>query len=100
MKRKLLAVMPQSLNYGSFYDVDVAYSFQEAKEMIELAETNGNPYEDLDLPAGDEKTFWEFINWMEITRRRYRFSIFGVKTEKQFWEIAEKARNKGFHFNT
>ena len=100
MRRKLLAVMPQSINYRSIYDVDVAHSFREAKEMIMLAETNGIPYEDLDLPVDDEKMFWEFVKWMEITHRRYSFSIFGVKNPKQFRKIAEKVRNKGFHFNS
>ena len=100
MKRKLLAVAPQTENYSDIYDVDVAYSFEQAKEMITDAENNGMPYSDLDLPVEDEKKFWGFIEWMEKTRREYSFSIFGAKNEKQFCKIAEKVRKKGFHFNS
>lgn len=100
MKRKLLAVMPQSTNYLNTYEVDVAASFEEAKRMIAYAEMCGAPYDDLDLPACDEKRFWQFVNWMEETDRKYSFSVFGVKDTKRFWKIAEKVRARGFHFNS
>ena len=100
MKRKLLAVNPQSTNYLPFYDVEVSTSFVAAKEMIILAELRGEPYADLDLPVFDENQFWEFIEWMEKTNRQYSFSIFGAKSDEHFWEIAETVRKKGFHFNS
>ena len=100
MKRKLLAVMPQSTNYLNVFDVEIARSFNQAKDMIMDAENNGIPYDDLDLPVYDEKQFWQLVEWMEKTGRKYSFSIFGAKNEKHFYEIAEKARAKGFHFNS
>ena len=100
MQRRLLAVMPLSANYLPTYDVEVAHSFEEAKEMIQSAEMLGTPYADLDLPVGDEKRFWQFIDWMEKTHRKYSFSIFGVKNSKQFITIVQKARKRGFHINT
>ena len=100
MKRKLLAVTPESTNYIGLYEVDIAHSFAEAKEMIIAAEDCGRPYDDLDLPAADEKKFWQFVDWMEKTGRRYAFSIFGIADAARFWKIAEQIREKGFHFNT
>jgi hypothetical protein len=100
MKRRLLAVMPQSTNYLNIYDVEIAHSFEEAKEMIISAEMCGKTYADLDLPVGDEKRFWKFIEWMEETHRKYSFSIFGAKNDKHFCEIAQRVREKGFHFNS
>lgn len=100
MKRKMLTVMPESTNYVNTYQVDVAYSFEEAKEMIRLAELQGAPYEDLDLPVSDEARFWQFVEWMKETHRKYSFSIFGAKSDKDFWRIAEKVREQGFHFNS
>ena len=100
MKRKLLAVNPKSTNYINCYKVDVAHSFEQAKEMIIAAEAIGKPYDDLDLPAGDEAPFWAFVAWMEETGRRYAFSIFGITDAARFWKIAEQIREKGFHFNT
>ena len=100
MKRRLLAVMPASTTYLPTYDVDVAHSFEEAKKMILSAEMDGEPYADLDLPVYNEKSFWQFVEWMEKTNRKYPFSICGCKNEKQFRAVAEKARKKGFHFNS
>ncbi len=100
MKRKLLAVMPSSTSYLHIYDVEIAHSFKEAKEMIMLAEMHGEPYADLDLPVCDEKRFWQFVEWMEETHRKYSFSIFGAKNDMQFCEIAQKVRERGFHFNS
>ena len=100
MKRKLLAVMPVSTNYLPVYDVEIAHSFEEAREMIQEAELGGVPYADLDLPVSDEARFWEFVEWMKETNRRYGFSIFGAKNDEHFWAIAEKVREKGFHFNS
>ena len=100
MKRRLLAVMPPSINYLDCYHVEIAHSFEEAKEMIISAELHSNPYDDLDLPVFNEKQFWLFVEWMEETHRKYSFSIFGAKNDKHFWKIAEKVRKKEFHFNS
>ena len=100
MKRKLLAVMPQSTNYLSMFDLSIARSFEEAKRMMMSAEAQGCPYDDLDLPVSDEKRFWQFVEWMEETGRRYSFSVFGYKDTKHFCKIAEKVRDRGFHFNS
>ena len=99
MKKRLLAVMPLSTNYLHTYDVEIANSFEEAKQMIISAEMCGKPYADLDLPVHNEKLFWEFVEWMEETNRKYPFSIFGAKNDKCFWKIAKTVREKGFHFN-
>ena len=100
MKRKLLAVSPPSINYAPYYDVEIASSFENAEEMIIAAELRGEPYADLDLPVYHEERFWEFIEWMEKTDRRYHFSIFGTKNNAQFFRILKIVREKGFHFNT
>ncbi len=100
MKKKLLAVMPQATNYLHIFKVEIAHSFAEAEEMIVSAEMCGDPYEALDLPVCDEKQFWKFVKWMEKTHRKYSFSIFGAKNDEHFWEIAQKVREKGFHFNS
>ncbi len=98
--RKLLAVMPQATNYGSFYDLSIANSYEQAKDMIISAEYAGAPFDDLDLPVQNEEIFWEFIDWMEKTDRKYSFSIFGYKSDAQFLNIAKAVREKGFHFNS
>ena len=100
MKRKMLAVMPVSTNYLSTYQVDVAHSFEQAREMILSAEREGAPYESLDLPVGNEARFWKFVELMQEGHRNYPFSIFGAKNDEHFWSIAEKVRAKGFHFNS
>lgn len=100
MKKKLLAVMPRSTNYVSYYDVEIAHSFQEAAERIQAAELRAEPYATLDLPVSDEEQFWCFVAWMEKTHRKYSFSIFGEKDVGHFCEIAQKVREKGFTFNT
>jgi hypothetical protein len=100
MKRRLLAVMPPSTNYLHIYDVEIAHSFEEAKKMIISAEMYEIPYAELDLPVVDEKRFWQFVEWMEETHRKYSFSIFGAKNDEHFWTIAQKVRGKGFHFNS
>lgn len=100
MKRKMLAVMPESTNYVNTYQVDVAHSFEEAKEMIRLAELQGAPYADLDLPVSDEVHFWRFVEWMKETHRKYSFSIFGAKNDEDFRRIAKEVREQGFHFNS
>ena len=69
MKRRLLAVMPPSTNYLDCYHVEIAHSFEEAKEMIISAELHSNPYDDLDLPVFNEKQFWLFVEWMEETQK-------------------------------
>lgn len=99
MKRRLLAVTPVSTNYNSTVELTVASSFDKAKEMIVSAEEAGAPFDDLDLPVGDEAAFWEFVEWMEKRGRKYAFSIFGCDTPR-FWQIAETVRGRGFHFNS
>lgn len=100
MRIRLLAVNPISTNYLSDYDVDVVHSFDKAKAMIILAEANNNPYDELDLPVHHKSQFWKFVRWMEKTNRKYSFSIFGARNERQFSKIAQKVRSKGFHFNS
>ena len=100
MKMRMLAVRPRRTNYLHVYEVDYARSLEEAKEKISLAERSGYPYETLDLPVANEKKFWDFVEWMEETGRNYPFSIFGAKSDAHFWSIAEKVREKGFHFNS
>lgn len=100
MQRKLLAVMPQSTSYPNSYEVGIAHSFKEAKEMIISAEIQGDPYDVLDLPVFDEEQFWLFVEWMKETHRKYSFSIFGAKNDQHFWDIAQKVREEGFHFNS
>ena len=100
MKIRILAVMPESTNYNSNYEVSVASSFEEAKEMIIAAEEARAPFDDLSLPVTDEKAFWTFVEWMEENHRKYAFAIFGCKDTQRFWKIAEKVRSKGFHFNS
>ena len=100
MMYKLLAVMPERLNYLSCYEVTVADSFAQAKERIEQMESQGTPFDSLDLPAGDENRLWEFLNWMRATGRNYPFSVFGDLSTESFWALCEKCRSLGFHFNT
>jgi len=92
--------MPLSTNYSDVYEVEVARSFEEAQEMIRSAEKRGTPYADLDLPVSDEARFWQFVRWMEETDRKYGFSVFGAESDEHFWTIAQKVREKGFHFNS
>jgi len=100
MKQNLLAVMPDGLNYLPEYDVSVAKSFEQAKAMLRDMEERGTPFDTLDLPADDEKRLWEFLNWMKTTGRNYPFSVFGCKSDKEFWALCETCRKKGFQFNT
>ena len=99
MKRRLLAIKPDSSNYIDLYTVTVARSFEEAKTMIRQAEEAGTPFDDLDLPVYDRKAFEDFINWMISTNRKYPFSIFGFRNPLEFMNIRNKARSCGFHFN-
>lgn len=96
----MLVVKPLSMNYSDFWKVSVAHSFEEAKRMIIAAEVFGNPYDDLDLPVDDEKTFWDFVTWMHQRGCRYPFSIFGQRSSLQFMRIRDKVRSMGFHFNS
>ncbi len=97
---KLLAVTPDSTNYAPFYKVTVARSFDHAKALIQQAEEDGAPFDTLDLPVYDEDIFWQFLNWMRSTGRNYSFSVFGYRNTFHFWNLCNKARNQGFHFNT
>lgn len=99
MKRKLLAVQPDSIDYLDVLDVTFADSFDEAKVKIEQAEFAGRPFDDLELPVYDRFAFEDFINWMKSTNRRYAFSIFGYRDTEEFIRIRDKARKDGFHFN-
>lgn len=92
--------MPIYPHYHPDYDVTIAWSFSQAQDMILQAEKNGQPYHDLDLPVSDEKAFWQFVEWMERTDRKYPFSVFGCTNDVHFMKIAMIAREKGFHFNT
>jgi hypothetical protein len=100
MKRRMLAVKPQSMNYLSIYEVDFANSFEDAKRKITSAKMNGIPYDELDLPVNDEDQFWQFAEWIREGHRECRISIFGAKNDKHFWKIVEKGRKKGLYFNT
>ena len=100
MNQKLLAVMPDRLNYLPGYDVSVAHSFEQAKSMILRMESQCTPFDTLDLPARDEKALWDFLNWMRRNCRNYPFSVFGCKDTKRFWKLCEECRSKGFIFNT
>ena len=100
MKKRLLAVDPPSTNYLHIYDVTVARSYDQAKEMLQQAEQTGVPFETLDIPACDKAKFWEFVEWMEQTGRNYSFSIFGITDTDRFWQIVENLRARGFHINT
>ena len=100
MKRRLLAVMSPSTNYVPYYEVSTARSFEEAKLMIQQAEADGRPFDDLDLPVSDEALFREFLDWMEKRGRKYAFSIFGYKNPLRFQAIANEARARVFHFNS
>jgi len=98
--RKLLAVRTQPVNYGSYYRVTYARSFEEAKEMILRAEAAGEPFEDLDLPVLDEGAFRAFLDWMEARGRKYPFSIYGERSTAEFLRIRDNCRARGFHFNS
>ena len=98
--RKLLAVMPVYSHYHPDYQVTAARSFEEAKDLLRLAEQAGKPFDSLDLPVSDEKQFWSFLDWMRLTGRNYPFSVFGCKNTPHFWQLCEKCRSLGFHFNT
>ena len=100
MKRKLLAVKAVYANYLSSYDVVFADSFEEAKAMIVQEERAGVPFDDLDLNVQNKREFYEFVEWMERTNRRYSFSIFGYKNTAQFLHIRDDVRKRGFHFNS
>ena len=100
MKRKLLAVMPQSTNYIPSYEVTVARSFEEAVRLIIAAEEAGAPFDDLDLPVQDERMYREFLEWMRRTERNYSFSVFGCRNTLHFWQLCREARAQGFRFNT
>ena len=95
---RMLAVMPESANYNSFWEVAVARSFSEAKAMIEQAERAGAPFDDLDLPVRKKSAFWEFIDWMEARERRYPFSVFGCRNTRHFIRIRDEARRRGLVF--
>ena len=100
MKMRMLAVMADNLNYLPCYEVSVAGSFEEAKIRIQAAEENGSPFDVLDIPAGDEKIFWDFLEWMHRSGRNYPFSIFGIGNTFNFMRIVRKARGQGFTVNT
>lgn len=100
MKHRILAVMPECLNYPSHYQVSVAKSFDEAQKMIEQAELLGIRLDSLDIPANNEEAFWEFLNWMQSSGRNYPFSVFGISDTDRFWALCEECRSRGFHFNT
>ena len=98
MKRRLLAVQPQSMNYPDYYEVSVAYSYPEAERMIEEAEKNGQAYDQLDLSVRDTVRFREFVDWMEGRQSKYPFSIFGYASPFLFSMIKNEARRRGFDF--
>ena len=98
--RKLLAVMPETTRYGTYYTVTVAESFEHAKYLIQRGENLGMPFDDLDLPVYDEKEFRSFLEWMRSTGRNYPFSVFGCKDTVHFVKIRDEARAMGFHFNS
>ena len=97
--RKLLAVKPRSADYIG-YEVTVASSFEQAKHFICRAEQQASPFDALDLPVNDESAFWAFFRWMEESNRKYGFSIHDYKNDKQFIQIRDHARARGFHFNS
>lgn len=97
--RKMLSVRTEHGNYAPYYQVTYADSFMEAAEKILQAEEEGCPFDELDLPAGDEQKFWEFLNWMERRGRKYPFSVYGCNTFT-FIRLRDKCRARGFHFNT
>ena len=98
--RKLLAVRPDRTEYLNDYDVTVAWSYPEAKRLILEAEERGRPFDTLDLCVRDKRAFREFLDWMEKRRRRYPFSIFGYRSDSEFIRIRDKARKRGFIFNS
>ena len=100
MKKRLLAVNPPSTNYLHIYDVTVARSYDQAKQILQQAEEAGILFEALDIPASDEAKFWEFVEWMEKNGKKYSFSIFGIRETDRFWQIVETLRERGFHVNT
>lgn len=97
--RTLLAVRTERGNYGTYYKVAYAPSFEAAKAMILRAEADGTPFDDLDLPVRDEAAFWDFLDWMERRGRKYPFSVYGCDTFT-FLRLRDRSRAMGFHFNT
>ena len=98
--RRLLAVKAADLNYVSYYTAELAHDYEEAKAMIEKAEADGAPFDDLDLCVRDEGEFWEFVDWMEMRGTKYPFSIFDYKSGLHFERIRDLVRKRGFHFNS
>ena len=97
---RMLAVRLGKCDYLSVYEVTYARNFDEAKILIEQAEKNGRPFDDLDLPVNNERKFWEFIKWMKQRCRCYPFSIYGYKNARHFIKIRDKTTKMGMHFNS
>lgn len=95
---ELLYVKPLNMNYLNDYHVSVASSYDEAKQMVCLAEQKGKPYAQPDLPiydSWDVQEFWDFLEWMKIHNRRYAFSVSGIQNTLKFMNIRNKCRDMG-----